>query len=199
VILDVFSNNLNDNSTLRSRISVDDYELTYEERYWSNSSYFEWKNIEWSQGDPISASGFKNSYFKGGACSWNRIISALNHGKKINIAVIGGSMTTGMDCGPIGEDGTFLACAWTTFLSEWFVRKHPEWKISVRNFATGGFNAANWVQWPEISLYYDVYIVDLTVNSVAYSPGDVTSDMSNLLIRLLSTRGESTGRSPGIF
>ena len=191
-------------------------ETLSEELFWENITSCEWRNRPWKGDDnnsisgsyPLTQSKLMRSFIPGSIESWNRVVKALNFGKEINIVVLGGSMTTGSECGPRDVDGTHLLCAWSTFVSSWISRQYPLWKVKLNNIARGGMSAGSWNTWPQIGPgSSDVYIIDTTVNAQVYCNArqsddilsQITIDMANLITRLLSTRGEATDSSPAIL
>lgn len=185
--------------------------LSFYEHFWGNASVCTWSKISWnvnyfvSGKYPLSPSRLQQSFTQGSKESWDRVFEMLERGENIAITVLGGSMTTGLGCGPRDSDGTFLSCAWSTYVSDWLTRQYPSWKFTLKNIAIGGMSAGSWFSWPQIS-ESDVYIIDTTVNSQIYcnarqsenSLSQITIDMANLLNRL-STRSKRTGVSPALL
>jgi len=186
--------------------------IHFQDLFWENASSCMWSKIWWSIEDflpgiyPLSSTQFQRSFTSGERKTWDRVFERLEEGNDVKIVVIGGSMTTGNECGPRSADGTYLSCAWSTYVSAWLSRQYPSWKITLTNIAIGGMSAGNWYSWPHIKSS-DIYIIDTTVNAQVYCHmrqsddvlSQITVDMANLLSRLLSTQSESTGIAPAIL
>lgn len=198
-----FNNSFNERAILIPDVS-------FQDRFWDNISTCKWIDRTWNVDGrgiyPLSSTQFQHSFTPGARKTWSRVVEHLEKGNDVNIVVIGGSMTTGSGCGPRSSDGTYLSCAWSTYVSSWLTRQYPSWKITLTNIAIGGMSAGNWYSWPKIKSS-DIYIIDTTVNAQVYCNArqsddglsQITADMANLLTRLLSSGSESTGVAPAIL
>lgn len=119
-------------------------------------------------------------------CPWARVAAALDAGVPIDIAVFGGSMTMGGQCGE-------SACAWPRYLAPWLARARPHWRVNVTNLAASGHGSFEWAYSAIPFLGQrrpDVVIVDTSVNAYMHLDASaVLYGMDRFMWRLLRSPG----------
>lgn len=162
------------------------YKLLWPEKLFSTCK---WKDIQWSRKNdfhnyPISKSDFERSFYEGSGCSFLKFVNifkALDEGRQITIAVLGGSMTAGKD---LSGDKCRHDCAWPSKLKSWFQIYKPKWNIQLKNIAALGHHAELWAAKPDWGVQADIYIVDTCMNNNGVEPYYAIKSLDSLLWRI---------------
>lgn len=156
-----------------------------------------WTTVRWTHYPPLGMAELERSFSAPATpeawCPWARVAAALDAGAPIDIAVLGGSMTLGGQCGE-------AVCAWPRYLAPWLARARPHWRVTVTNLAASGHGSFEWAYTAIPFLGKrrpDVIIVDTSVNAYMHAgPTPVLYGMDRLMWRLLNSPG-TLGRDAG--
>lgn len=146
---------------------------------------------------PLTLEQFERSFLPpGDACNWQRMLDALDDGRRLRLVVLGGSMTHGIGC---ARDALAPICAWYNELRAWLAAIRPHWKLEVVGQGFGGQHAGDLARSTAVQPA-DIYVVDTLVNSIQVYPVDVPNVYDALMWRLLHhAEAPNMGGQPAVL
>jgi lysophospholipase L1-like esterase len=99
---------------------------------------------------------------------WSSLVFKLHNKKRVDVLVVGGSETAGIECDDKFLRGSARECAWPARLKLHLLRIFPETRVQVRNIASGGTTITAGLAalgaWLRSESPPDVLLVDYIVN-----------------------------------
>lgn len=133
-----------------------------------NSIICEWCQRQFNSTYPLGHLDMHRSFTPGDVYRWIELSTKLMNGGLIEIAVIGGSMTFGVNCLTYSGKSA-IACAWPARLETLLKDVFPYADIHVTNHAVRGWNYDRWITSGLLrTINADAYIIDLSVNAYEY-------------------------------